>query len=261
MNPSIDKFSMDFFRLDGKVAVITGGNTNLGLGYTVALARAGADIFLPHFEEDVSEVKDAVERAGRRIAFCRGDLTDPAYRKSIPDKCVEAFGRLDILVNNAGIGIGGNIEDIPDEKYQNFMELQLNVPYYMCREAGMKMRALKNGGKIINIGSALSFTGSAHGMPYPIAKHGVIGLTRSMSAAFMNDGIGVNAICPGFFRSPINEGIPKEASDAIARRLKNGEWGDYAELMGTAVFLACRASDYVTGTHIIVDGGFAANYF
>jgi 2-deoxy-D-gluconate 3-dehydrogenase len=260
MNPGIEKFSMDYFRLDGKVAMITGGNTNLGLGYTVALARAGADIFLPHFEEDVTVVKQAVEAAGRRISFLRGDLTDPAYRKALVEKCIETYGRLDILVNNAGMPGGGDLEDCLDETYLKVINLQLNVSYFMCREVGLKMRALGNGGKIINIGSALSFTGDSHGMPYPIAKHGVIGLTRSMAAAYLNDEIQVNAICPGFFHSPMNAGVPKEAAESIGRRLKGGDWGDYAELMGTAVFLASRASSYVTGTSIIVDGGFAANY-
>lgn len=261
MKKGIEQFSMDYFRLDGKVAMITGGNTNLGLGYTVALAKAGADIFLPHFEEDVSEVKQAVEATGRRIEFFRGDLTDASYRKNLIEKCIETYGRLDILINNAGMPGGGALEDYPDELYMKVIDIQMNVCYYMCREVGLKMRELGNGGKIINIGSALSFTGAAHGMPYPIAKHGVIGITRSMSAAFMNDDIQVNAICPGFFHSPINKGIPQEAVDNIARRLKNNEWGDYAELMGTAVFLASRASAYVTGTAINVDGGFAANYF
>jgi 2-deoxy-D-gluconate 3-dehydrogenase len=261
MDPSIDKFSTDFFRLDGKAAIITGGNTNLGTAYTVALARAGADIFIPHFEEDVSDVKAAVEKTGRRIEFLRGDLTDPVYRKSVTEKCLETYGRADILVNNAGISIHGELDTYPDETYQKMIEVDLNVSYYLCREVGLKMKDLGNGGKIINIGSALSFTGAGAGMPYPIAKHGIIGLTRSMAAAFLNDDIQVNAICPGFFHSPVNKGVPPEAVQNIARRCKGGTWGEYGDLMGTAVFLASRASDYVTGTYIIVDGGFAANYF
>jgi len=261
MNQSIDAFSMDYFNLEGKVAVITGGNTNLGMAYTVALARAGADIFVPHFEDDVSEVRDAAEKAGRRIAFFKGDLTDEDYRKSIMGKCAEAFGRVDILVNNAGISIGGAIEDYSDEDYRKMVDVNLNVCYYLCRDAGLMMRELGGGGKIINIGSALSFTGVDRGIPYPITKHGVIGLTRSMSAAFMNDNVQVNAICPGFFHSPVNKGIPQEAVDNIARRCKGGKWGEYGDLMGTAVFLASKASDYVTGIYIIVDGGFTANYF
>jgi len=261
MNQSIDKFSMDFFSLKGKTAIITGGNTNLGMAYTVALARAGADIFIPHFEDDVTDVKAAVTAAGRRIEFYKGDLCDTEYRKSIPQKCIDAFGRIDILVNNAGISIHGPVDDYADEAYQKMIEVDLNVCYYLCREVGLKLRELGNGGKIINIGSALSFTGTANGVPYPIAKHGVIGLTRSMAAAYLADDIQVNAICPGFFHSPVNKGLPQDAIDDISRRLKGGTWGEYGDLMGTAVFLASGASDYITGIYIVVDGGFAANYF
>ena len=261
MIPSIDNFSMDFFDLTGKTAIVTGGNTNLGMAYSVALARAGADLFIPHFEEDVSDVKAAVEAAGRRIRFLKGDLTDPEYRKSVTEKCMEAYGKVDILINNAGISIHDTLENYPDENYQRMMEVDLNVCYYLCREVGLKMRELGNGGKIINIGSALSLTGTDIGIPYSIAKHGVIGLTRSMAAAFLNDDIQVNAICPGFFRSAVNKDLPQSLVDDIARRCKGKKWGEYGELMGTAVFLASKASDYVTGTYIIVDGGFAANYF
>ncbi|MDR1028727.1 MAG: SDR family NAD(P)-dependent oxidoreductase [Clostridiales Family XIII bacterium] len=100
MEDSIDVFSAEFFRLDGKVAVVTGGNTNLGMAYATALARMGADIFLPHFEEDVSDVRAVVERAGRRISFLRGDLTDGAYRNEVVETCMEIYGRVDILINN-----------------------------------------------------------------------------------------------------------------------------------------------------------------
>jgi len=115
----------------------------------------------------------------------------------------------------------------------------------------------QGGGKIINIGSALSFTG---GGSYAIAKHGVIGVTRSIAAAFLHDNVQCNAICPGFFRSPVNAGMPEEVYKNVARRLPGNEWGQFGDLMGTAVFLASKASDYVNGAFIIVDGGFAANY-
>jgi 2-deoxy-D-gluconate 3-dehydrogenase len=261
MEKSIENFSSDFFRLDGKAAIVTGGNTHLGMAYTVALARMGADIFLPHFEEDVSEVRAAVEQAGRKIVFLRGDLTDSSYRDELVKTCRETYGKIDILVNNAGVSLPGTIEALTEEDYRKTIEVDLNVCYFLGRSVGLTMRELGGGGKIINIGSALSFTGDAYGMPYPIAKHAVIGLTRSMAAAFLNDNIQVNAICPGFFHSPVNKGVPEDAVREISRRCKNHEWGRYGDLMGTAVFLASRASDYVTGTYVVVDGGFAANYF
>jgi 2-deoxy-D-gluconate 3-dehydrogenase len=257
MHPSVANFSMDFFSLKDKVAMVTGGNTNLGMAYSVAFAKAGADLFIPHYEEDVSEVKEAIEKEGRRVEFLQGDLTDKEYRKAIIEKCLETYGKIDILVNNAGIAIHGSLEEYKDEWYQRVMEIQLNVVYYLSREVGLIMKK-QGGGKIINIGSALSFTG---GGSYAIAKHGVIGVTRSIAAALLHDNVQCNAICPGFFRSPINRGGPKPGQpDKVSPRLPGKEWGQFGDLMGTAVFLASKASDYVNGTYIIVDGGFAANY-
>jgi 2-deoxy-D-gluconate 3-dehydrogenase len=260
MDSSIKDFSMDFFSLKGKVAIVTGGNTNLGLAYSVAFAKAGADLFIPHFEDDISDAKEAIEAEGQHVVFLKGDLVEPEYRKSIIAECIKAYGRIDILVNNAGISIHGSLEEYEDEWYQKMIEVDLNVCYYLCREVGLKMRELGNGGKIINIGSALSFTGSGGGMPYPIAKHAVIGLTRAMAAGFLDDDIQVNAVCPGFFHSPVNKGIPQEGIDAVGKRLKGRVWGKFGDMMGSVVFLASGASDYVTGTYIVVDGGFAANY-
>ena len=261
MDQLIKDFSLDYFNLKGKVAIVTGGNTNLGMCYAIAFAKAGADLFIPHFDDDIDELKEAAEEAGVRIEFYKGDLTDKAYRDTVVPKCIELFGRLDILVNNAGISKGAPLEEMPEEWYQAEIELDLNVCWYMCRNAGLAMRKLGNGGKIINIGSALSFTGSASGSAYTIAKHGVIGLTKNMAAIFMQDNIQVNAICPGFFDSPVNRGVPQKARDEIARRLPGNVWGSPGELMGTAVFLASEASHHVSGVAISVDGGFAANYF
>jgi 2-deoxy-D-gluconate 3-dehydrogenase len=259
MHPSVANFSMDFFSLKDKVAMVTGGNTNLGMAYAVAFAKAGADLFIPHFEDDVSEVKEAIEKEGRRVEFLQGDLTDKEYRKAVIEKCLEVYGKIDILVNNAGISFHAPIEEFKDEWYQRGLELNLNVVYYMSREVGLVMKK-QGGGKIINIGSALSFTASARGTVYPISKHGVIGVTRSIAAAFLHDNVQCNAICPGFFKSPINKGGFKGDTDRVSPRLPGNEWGEFGDLMGTAVFLASKASDYVNGTFVIVDGGFAANY-
>ena len=251
---------MDMFSLQGKVAMVTGGNTNLGMAYCVAFAKAGADIFIPHFTDDIDEVRAAVEKEGRRIEFIKGNLMDKDYRKALVDKCMEQYGRIDILVNNAGAATRATLDECKDEYYRDDVELMLNVGFYLCRDVGIIMKN-QGGGKIINIGSALSFTAGGGGNPsYAVAKHGVIGLTRSIAAAFRDDNVQCNAICPGFFDSPINAGMPKEAHDNIGRRLPGKEWGSFGMLMGTAVYLASAASDYVSGTHVIVDGGFAAGY-
>ena len=261
MNQSINDFSMDMFNLKGKVAVITGGNTNLGMGYSVAFAKAGADIFIPHYTDDIDEVREAVEKEGRKIAFIKGDLVEADYRKAVIDKCLETYGRIDILVNNAGAATRSMFLETTDEAFSGDIELMLNVGFYFCRDVGTIMKN-QGGGKIINIGSALSFTAGGGGNPsYPVAKHAVIGLTRSVAAVFRDDNVQCNAICPGFIPSTINGYMTADKAPEIARRLPRGEMQKPGQLMGTAVFLASAASDYVNGTYVIVDGGFSAGYF
>ena len=257
MQQSVKDFSMDFFKLDGKVAVITGGNTNLGMAYAVAFAKAGADLYIPHFLPDVSEVKEAVLAEGRRIEFLQGDLTDPEYRRKIVPDCLEKYGRLDILVNNAGMGVFAPFEEFRDEDFAKVLELMLLTAYYLGREAGLVMKE-QGGGKIINIGSVLSFVSDINCPSYVVAKHGMIGLTRDFANELGSYNVQCNALCPGFFKSDVNAGVPKVIADRVSAQLPNGEWGEFGQLMGTAVFLASKASDYVNGWAITVDGGFLA---
>jgi len=261
MDPSVAQFSMDMFSLKGKVAIVTGGNTTLGMAYATAFAKAGADIFIPHLTDDIDEVREGIEAQGRKVVFLKGNLLEKDYRKAIVDKCLEAYGHIDILVNNAGGSTRSSFAETTDQDFQNDIELMLNAGYYLCRDVGTIMKN-QGSGKIINIGSALSFTGGGAGNPsYAVAKHAVIGLTRSVAAAFRNDNVQCNAICPGFFSSAVNGFMTAERSPDIARRLPRGEMQLPGQLMGTAVFLASAASDYVSGAYIIVDGGFAAGYF
>jgi 2-deoxy-D-gluconate 3-dehydrogenase len=257
MDKSILDFSMDYFSLKGKVAIVTGGNTNLGMSYATAFAKAGADLFIPHFLDDVSEVKQAAENEGRRIEFLKGDLTDKAYRKSVIDKCLETYGKIDILVNNAGMGTFADFREYPDDDYARVINLNLNTVYYMGREVGMVM-IKQGGGKIINIGSALSFTADGGCPPYVISKHGVIGVTRDFANEMGKYNVQTNAICPGFFQTDVNTAVQenKELFDRISARLPGGKWGEIGALMGTAIFLASKASDYINGWYISVDGGF-----
>ena len=257
MQQSVLDFSMDYFSLKDKVAIITGGNTNLGMAYAVAFAKAGADLYIPHFLPDVSEVKAAAEAEGRRIEFLQGDLTDAGYRKMIVADCLEKYGKIDILVNNAGMGIFAPFEEFKDEDYAKVIDLMLNAAYYLGREVGLVMKE-QGGGKIINIGSALSFTADGGCPPYVIAKHGMIGVTRDFANELGKYNVQCNAICPGFFKSDVNEGVPKEIVDRVSAQLPGGRWGEFGQLMGTAVYLASKASDYVNGWYISVDGGFTA---
>jgi len=254
----IRDFSLDYFSLKGKTAIITGANQGLGMAYATAFAKAGADLYIPHFTADVSEVKSLVEAEGRRVEFVRGDLKNREHIDEIISGCLDAYGKIDILVNNAGTNHFEDVMTFPDEQFRRVMDIQLNAAYYLGHEAG-KVMSKQGGGKIINIGSALSFTADNLCPPYVIAKHGVIGMTRYFANDFGKYNIQVNALCPGFFYSEINAAISdnKEIYDRITNRIPLGRWGVSHDLMGTIVFLASRASDYMSGWYISVDGGFA----
>jgi len=262
MGKNLIDFSLDVFSLKGKVAMITGANQGLGMAYAVALAKAGADIFIPHFTDDVSQVKGIVEGFGRKIGFLQGDLTDNDYRKRVVEECVALFGKIDILINNAGANFMAPLLDFPDEKWEHVMAVQLDAAYYLSREAARVM--VKNGGgKIINIASALSFASDMNAPAYTMAKHGVIGMTRSFAAELGGYNIQCNAIAPGFFESEINAAV-RQMNPALFQKVCDripgggGKWGDIYDLMGPALFLASAASDYVNGTVVNVDGGFKA---
>lgn len=262
MGKNLTDLSLDIFSLEGKTAIVTGANQGLGLAYAIAFARAGADIFIPHYTDDVAQVKQTVEGMGRRIAFMQGDLTDGDYRKKVVEKCVADFGKIDILVNNAGTNYMAPLLEFPDEKWRQVMELQLNAVYYLSREVAQVM--VKNrSGKIINIASALSFAADKNAVAYTIAKHGIVGLTRSFAAELGAYNIQCNAIAPGFFESEGNM-VVRQANPDLAQKVfaripgNDGKWGDIFDLMGPALFLASAASNYVNGCVITVDGGFKA---
>ena len=257
MEQKVLDFSMDKFSLNGKVAIITGGNTTLGMTYATAFAKAGADLFIPHFTDDIDEVKAAVEGEGRRIEFFKGNLLEADYREALIKKCLEIYGKIDILVNNAGASTRAAFEETSDEAYRGDIELLMNVAYYMCREVGKIMRK-QGGGKIINIGSALSFRSGAGNPSYSVAKTGILGLTRSVAVTYRNDNVQCNAICPGFFSSAINGFMTAETAPDVVSRLPGGRMQTPDELMGAAIFLASAASDGVSGTFLNVDGGYAA---
>jgi len=255
---NIQDFSLDYFSLKGKVAIVTGANQGLGMAYAVAFAKAGADLFIPHFTDNIAEVKAMVEAEGRRVEFVQGDLSNREHIDEIVNGCLNAYGKIDILVNNAGTNHFEDVMTFPDEQYRRVMDVQLNAVYYLAHEVG-KVMVKQGGGKIINIGSALSFTADSLCPSYVIAKHGVIGITRYFASDFGKYNIQVNALCPGFFYSDMNAAISddKEFYDHITNRIPLGRWGDSHDLMGAIVFLASRASDYMNGWYLSVDGGFA----
>jgi 2-deoxy-D-gluconate 3-dehydrogenase len=256
---AIKSFSMDWFRLDGKAALITGGNKGLGMGYAVAFAKAGADVFVTRHSHADDEVKTLVEAEGVRYASVQGDLSKPADRKNAVDACLKAFGKIDVLVNNAATNHFQNFLDFPDEQYDRVVELNLKAVYYLSHDVA-KIMAANGGGKIINIGSALSYTADSKCPSYVTAKHGILGITKSFANELARYNIQTNCICPGFFQTDVNAAVSEDKAffDHITGRIATGRWGTPADLMGAAVFLASKASDYLNGADVNIDGGFAA---
>lgn len=253
---NMDKFSLDFFNLDGKVAIVTGGNTGLGMAYVEALATAGADVLVTTFDNNVEEVKDIVESLGRKIVFVQGDLTKKETRDEVISTCLDEFGKIDILVNNAGTIRRAPLLEYKDEDWQAVMDINLNSVYYLS-QAVAKVMAEQKSGKIINIASMLSFQGGKFVPPYTASKHGVAGITKAFANELADLNIQVNAIAPGYIKTANTAPIraDENRNKEILSRIPAGRWGEVSDLMGTVVFLSSKASDYLNGHILAIDGG------
>ena len=261
MEQNYMNFSMDAFSLKGEVALVTGANHGLGEAFAVALAKAGADLFITHHSPDVSRGKEEIESLGRRVVFLQGDLTEEAHRTEAVAKCMEAYGRIDILVNNAGRNYIAPLMEFPDAEWKKVVDLQMDAVYYFGHAVAEVM--VKQGyGKIINVASALSFSADLNATAYTAAKHGVVGITRSFAAELGKYGVRCNAIAPGFFMTKVTDLVRAQDPgifDRVANKIPlstDGQWGKVEDLMGTIVYLASHASDYVSGDVLVIDGGF-----
>lgn len=257
MIKQLQEFSMDFFSLKGKVAIVTGGNQGLGMAYAVAFAKAGADLFIPHFTDDITELKDLIEGEGRKVIFSKGDITDNTYVSTMVEACMKEYGHIDILVNNAGGSVFGDFDTYPDKAWEKIVDINLNSVYYVSKRVATVMKKQKSG-KIINVGSALSFTADKRCPPYTTTKHAIVGLTRVFANELGDFNIQTNAIAPGFLATEVNSELRADAAfyNKITNRIPCGRWGELQDLMGTVVYLASRASDYINGWTISIDGGF-----
>ncbi|ATD49689.1 2-dehydro-3-deoxy-D-gluconate 5-dehydrogenase KduD [Clostridium perfringens] len=253
---NMEKFSLDFFKLDGKVAIVTGGNTGLGMAYVEALAAAGADVLVTTFDNNTEEVKNIVESLRRKIVFVQGDLTKKETRDKVVSTCLEEFGKIDILVNNAGTIRRAPLLEYKDEDWQAVMDINLNSVYYLS-QAVAKVMAKQGYGKIINIASMLSFQGGKFVPPYTASKHGVAGITKAFANELADLNIQVNAIAPGYIKTANTAPIraDKARNQEILSRIPAGRWGEVSDLMGTVVFLSSKASDYLNGHILAIDGG------
>ena len=253
----LDMFNMDMFSLKNKIAVVTGGNKGLGLAYAVALAKAGADIFLPcRSKTNWEEIEALIKKENRRVEFMQADLSNKEMAKEAIEKCIEVYGKIDILVNNAGTIRRSPITEFEDKDWEDVININLNSVYYLS-QAAVKHMINQGSGKIINIASMLSFQGGKFVPPYTASKHGVAGLTKAFANELAEKNIQINAIAPGYIKTantaPIRQDEKRNAE--ILSRIPAGRWGETADLMGTVVFLASPASDYLNGHILAVDGG------
>jgi 2-deoxy-D-gluconate 3-dehydrogenase len=247
----------DLFRLDGRVALVTGASRGLGAAMAMALAAAGADVALHASGQPAAATADEIlKTSGRRTALLTANLADRAAVGRVVDEAVASLGRLDILVNNAGIIRRQPVTDHSDEDWDAVLEVNLSSVFRLCRAAGRHMLA-RGSGKIINIASLLAFQGGITVPGYAAAKGGVVQLTKALANEWARHGINVNAIAPGYMQTDITTALREDADRGrqIAERIPAGRWGMPQDLAGAAVFLASRASDYVHGHVLVVDGG------
>jgi 2-dehydro-3-deoxy-D-gluconate 5-dehydrogenase len=249
------------FSLEGRVALITGGNSGIGRAVALAMHEAGAKVAIGGRRADRNAAVLAELGGGERAAAFELDVCDEAAVERTVNAVVERFGRLDVLVNNAGDVNRKSVMELERSDWERVLAINLTGPFLCTKHAARKMKA-QGGGKIINIASVYGLTAPSKGLQvaYTASKHGVIGLTRVNAVELMPLGIQVNAIAPGYFFTEMTgelRGTPLEA--AIKKRTPSGHLGETAQLVGTCLYLASAASDHVSGVCIPVDGGYLAS--
>lgn len=247
------------FRLEGKIAIVTGCDTGLGQGMAAALAEAGCDIVgvnrkIPH------ETAEIINGLGRRFMAIQADLSQQDALTNIVTQAVAAFGRVDILVNNAGTIRRQDALDFSEKDWDDVMNLNLKSVFFLSQAVARQFLAQGNGGKIINIASMLSFQGGIRVPSYTASKSGVLGITRLLAIEWAPQGINVNAIAPGYMATNNTQQLREdsERNQEIVDRIPAGRWGTPDDLKGPVVFLASPASDYIHGYTLAVDGGWLA---
>ena len=251
---------LDQFKLDGKVAVVTGAGRGIGQAYALGLAEAGADIAVVDVIP-MDETLDAVKSLGRRAIGIKADLAKGEKEApKIVAKVVKALGRVDILVNNAGIIRREPFLEHSAKNWNDVISINLSTPFFLSQAVARQMVKQGQGGKIINIGSMLSYQGGILIPGYAAAKGGIKSLTMLMANELSKYGICVNAIAPGYIATANTAPIraDKKRNKAILDRIPAGRWGTPDDLKGLCVFLAAPASDYVTGFMYACDGGWLA---
>jgi NAD(P)-dependent dehydrogenase (short-subunit alcohol dehydrogenase family) len=253
----ITDFHLDLFGLAAKNAIVTGGNTGLGQAFTVALAAAGANVFVPSITADDGTTGPMVEQSGTRYEFMLADITEGGTPARVVNECVERLGSVDILVNSAGICPLGEVLDFGRDKWDATVQVNLTAAFEMSLEVARHM-VPQGHGKIINICSMFSFLGGRLSSAYAATKHGIAGLTKAYCDELAEHNIQVNGIAPGYYATAIttNTRSNPETNQRVLDHIPANRWGEPEDLMGAVVFLASRASDYVNGHILAVDGGY-----
>jgi 2-deoxy-D-gluconate 3-dehydrogenase len=251
----------ELFDLSGKVAVVTGGNGGIGKGIVDGLALAGADIAIAarNAEKTEKAVRNIKETFGIRALGIQVNVADEDDTRKMADHISEQLGRIDILVNNAGIAIPKMPQDFLPEEWDKVIEINLRGPF-LCSQAVYPMMKSGGGGKIINIGSMTSIFGGMRMAPYGASKGGIVQLTRSLAVAWGADNIQVNAILPGWIETELGvqaQKINPGFREKVIARTPAARWGAPEDIAGISIFLSSRASDFLTGTAIPVDGGYS----
>lgn len=248
---------LDRFRLDGQVALVTGASRGLGKAMALALAEAGADcVVCARSVKDLEETASAIQALGRKALSVKVDVTIRGEVEAMAEEALKAFGRIDILVNCAGIAHVKPLLEVAAEDWTRVLDTNLNGTFLCSKAVGAHMAARK-GGRIINVASVAALLGSPNLAPYAASKGGVLQLTRSLAIEWARYNIRVNAICPGYFLTAMNEAFfaAPEGQEYIKRWIPMRRVGKPEELGGIVVFLASEASSFVTGAAFVVDGG------
>jgi 2-deoxy-D-gluconate 3-dehydrogenase len=248
---------LDQFKLHDRVALVTGASTGLGAAIAVALAGAGAQVCCHGNTRSPESTCDQIRSAGGVAHAITGDLSKPETPAALVSQTIERFGRLDILVNNAGTIRRAPAVDYSEDDWAAVIEVNLSSVFRLSQLAGRHLIETRRGGKIVNIASLLSFQGGITVPAYAAAKGGVAQLTKALANEWAKHGINVNAIAPGYMRT--NNTAALQADETrnrqILERIPAGRWGEPEDVAGAAVFLSSRASDYVNGHVLVVDGG------
>ena len=250
---------IDAFRLDGKVAVVTGANTGLGQGMSVALAQAGAKV-VGVARRSCEDTKKLIEADGGEFAEVIADLSDMSAIDVIVNGALAAFGKVDILVNNAGLIKRNDAIDFTEDEWDSVIQVNQKMVFFLSQAFAKQYIKQGHGGKIININSMLSYQGGIRVPSYTASKSAVMGLTKALANEWAAKGIQVNAIAPGYMATNNTSQLRSDTdrSEAILDRIPAGRWGTPEDMQGAAVFLASKASDYVNGYTVAVDGGWLA---